>query len=419
MSSMNRARLLPTSFVAVLLCLNQTLFAQYARLATLVDQEPLRASLAGIDPNWTFLLDDGQRQRVVERDQIVSWGSWLEPIGTSQIILRGGSILAVNVLSLDERHASIESDRLGQMKLPLRHVRAIIFSPPARRLDRDLLLTELRDVDSQESTVFLRNGDRLSAEFSAVAVSDSKSEDENFEESFLFEVGGRTMQIARSRIVAIAMDRVRLNEDPTLVRVGLDDGSLLVVKQVLQQSDQLVCVLPGDLRLAIWPDDPQRLFAPITYLRMPNPRVVYLSDLNPIGYRHFPFLQETWTYHSDKNVLGGLLRTGGTLFEKGIGMHSASRLAYQIDAGYSRFDAELAIDEQAGVEGSVRFQVALDDGTGTWKLAYTSDVIRGRQTPRRCSIDVTGASRLALLVSFAEQGDVRDHANWLSARLVK
>jgi hypothetical protein len=56
--------------------------------------------------------------------------------------------------------------------------------------------------------------------------------------------------------------------------------------------------------------------------------------------------------------------------------------------------------------------------TRKWSLAFTSPVVRGSDAVLPVSIDVAGATRIALAVEAADQGDTLDHANWLRARLV-
>jgi len=85
-------------------------------------------------------------------------------------------------------------------------------------------------------------------------------------------------------------------------------------------------------------------------------RVAYLSDLKPSGYRHIPFLDLSWPYRTDHSVRGSLLRAGGKLYPKGLGMHSASRITYDLDQPFDRFDTEVALDSETGRRGSVVFR---------------------------------------------------------------
>ena len=85
-----------------------------------------------------------------------------------------------------------------------------------------------------------------------------------------------------------------------------------------------------------------------------------------------PYLDLSWPYHNDRNVTGGLLRCGGRLYLKGLGVHSAARLSYALDGRYRRFQAELGIDDSTGGRGSVEFRVLVDG-----RQRYASGPIRG------------------------------------------
>jgi hypothetical protein len=78
----------------------------------------------------------------------------------------------------------------------------------------------------------------------------------------------------------------------------------------------------------------------------------------------------------------------------------------------------VAIDDSAGKRGSVAFGVyVLRDGK--WQPAYTSEVVRGGDSPQSVSVDLAGADAMTLVVDYADRGDELDHADWLNARLVR
>jgi hypothetical protein len=200
------------------------------------------------------------------------------------------------------------------------------------------------------------------------------------------------------------------------LEVGFRDGSLWQVAKVTDAGAgtqfRLVCgaefTLANDL-----------LTSDVTWLRPRGQRVTYLSDLPSVGYKHIPLLELPWPLQRDRNVLGGQLRCGGRICTKGLGLHSTSRVAYEVREGDRRFQAEAALDEHAGLRGSVTFRVLLEDTQGQWQRAYESPVVRGATDPLPISVDVRGVRRLALIVDFADGGDVLDHANWLNARFVR
>jgi hypothetical protein len=109
----------------------------------------------------------------------------------------------------------------------------------------------------------------------------------------------------------------------------------------------------------------------------------------------------------------------GRLYLKGLGMHSAARISYDLADGYRAFQSELAIDDSTGGRGSVTCRVFVDEGTGKWQLKYESPIVRGRDKPIPVEVGLAGAKRISLLVDFADRGDELDHLDWLDARFVK
>jgi hypothetical protein len=200
------------------------------------------------------------------------------------------------------------------------------------------------------------------------------------------------------------------------------DGSLVRAAHISVKGDilSLPLLAGGELKTTLsGRDDPnERFWSEITWLQSSSPRLTWLSDLAPLGYKQIPFLSVERGYGSDRSVLGTRLRVDDAVFPKGIGMPSASRLAYDV-AGYRRFEAAAAIDRAAKLRGSVSFKVLLQSPAGQWQPAYESPILRGGDKPVPISIDLKGASRLALIVDFADRADECDYANWLMARLVR
>jgi hypothetical protein len=125
-----------------------------------------------------------------------------------------------------------------------------------------------------------------------------------------------------------------------------------------------------------------------------------------------------WPLQRDRSAGGGPLVVGDKRYLKGLGMHSAARLTYQLNKSYQRFLADIALDDSAGNRGSVTFGVYLLKD-GNWAEAYKSVVVRGGDRTMPVSVDVSGAEGLTLTVDYADRGDELDHADWLDARLTK
>lgn len=297
------------------------------------------------------------------------------------------------------------AETFGTLKLPLRLLAGIMLHSPIDPQRRDRLTARLLRPQSDKSDaakdnrdwLFFENGDALQGRVTTLTETGVE---------FAADVGQLTIE--RERLVAIAFDPSLRATPSTAPRtlVGFADGGALSAKTLAFKNQQTELVLADGSRLSADETEP-------VYVQPLLGQAVYLSDREPTGYRHIPYLNTPWDYRLDENVEGTRLRAGGAIYLKGIGMHSASRLTWQLDKPYRRFEAELAIDDQTENRGSVVFRVF----AGSREL-YKSPVIRGGDKPTPISVDLRDVRQLSLIVDFADRADVLDHADWLNARLV-
>jgi hypothetical protein len=240
----------------------------------------------------------------------------------------------------------------------------------------------------------------------------------------LSKVGDVVAFEASIGLVNLPIDRVRgivlARKSPTSqktgsretakLQVGLRDGSVLVGDDLRKGGEGHVLHTDalGELRIRDVND--------IASLQSFGDHVAYLSDLKDASYRHEPYLDLSWPYRRDRNVLNGPLIVGGRQFAKGLGLHSKSRLTFSLDGQYVRFTASGAIDDAAEGQGSVVFRVLLHAG-GRWREVYESPTVCGGDAPQRIGVELGQADQLGLAVDYADRGDERDYADWLDARL--
>ena len=349
---------------------------------------------------------------------LVSWGQPAELRKGPILVLADGGFLPAAVLAAEKADLSVDSARLGALKLPLDSLAGIVFRPPPHPAELDALLDRVARGKGQTDRLILDNGDELTGLVDVESLG-----------SDTLKVKGNLgpVPVAVRRVVALVFNPA-LRQQPAadhdheyMVRdmvpagaawIGLGDGARLLAARLQLEGDTLeVTTLSG----AKWKAEAKDLV-----FLMPPPasghpgRAVYLSDIRPDEYRFLPYLETKWPYKTDRNVTGGQLRCGGRLYVKGLGVHSAARLSYQLDRPWNRFQAEVGIDDSTGGRGSVGFRVFVDG-----KQKYASPPIRGGMPPQAVSVDLSGAKRLDLVVDYGEAGDVLDHADWLNARLVK
>ncbi len=371
-------------------------------LAVPVDGESFRATLAGAhDGQFKFSLDG--KDRTLPAPDLVTWGHFVDPAPGVHVILSGGGLLVSETARLDGESVTGESVTFGKWKLPIDLVAGILLRPPFDRAAADKLLSRVESAAGRDDRLLLDNGDQLTG--TLTALDDKKA---------VLRGEHGPLEINIDSLAAIVFDPSLVSRPrATGLRmiVGFQDGSRLTATSITTDGANAKLTLPGGVELTSatsW----------IVALQTLGGRVAYLSDREPSSYRHIPYLELSWPYRNDRSVGGARLRAGGRLYLKGLGMHSPARITYNLDGDYRRFDAEVAVDDEARARGSVLFRVFVDDGNGDWQERATSAILRGGQAPHTLSADLTGAKRISLLVDFADRGDELDHADWLDARLV-
>jgi hypothetical protein len=374
-------------------------------LAVPVDGEPFAARLTSVGAEGQLVFTAGEKERTLPARELAWWGTCREPARGPLLVLADGGILPADVSGADKERLAAESDLLGPLKLPLETLAGVVLRLPVDPPQRDLLVDRVIGASGESDRAVLDNGDEVTGLIDSIR--DGKVR-------MRAEAG--TLEIELRRVAALVFNPA-LRQKPARAEpfawIGLSDGSRLRVARLVGQGDSLVLTLSAG---PSWKVDRKEL----AFLLPLGGRAVYLSDLKPERYHYEPYLDLAWPYHADRNVTGGLLRCGGRLWLKGLGVHSAATLTYSLDGSCKRFQAELGIDDSTLGRGSVEFRVLLDG-----KPAYASGPIRGHppsagtRPPVPVSVDLAGAKRLELVVDYGEQGDVLDHADWLGARLVK
>ena len=370
-----------------------------------VDGEPFAARLTSVDAQGKLAFDGASKRPALSLGDLISWGQPAELRKGPIFVLADGGYLPAALLSANKRELSVDSARLGTLKLPLDSLAGIIFRPPPYPAELDALLDRIARGLGQADRLVLDNGDEMTGLVETL-------------EGDKIKIKGNLglVEIAVRRVVAIVFNPA-LRQSPAADHgymvpagtawIGLSDGARVAGTHLQLDADSLQwTTLSG----AKW----QAPAKDLVFLMPQASRAVYLSDIRPAEYRFLPYLETKWPYKLDRNVTGGQLRCGGRIYLKGIGVHSAARLSYKLDSPWSRFQAEVGIDDSTGGRGSVGFRLFVDG-----RQKYTSPPLRGGMPPQAVSVDLTGAKQLDLVVDFGEAGDVMDHADWLNARLVK
>lgn len=152
----------------------------------------------------------------------------------------------------------------------------------------------------------------------------------------------------------------------------------------------------------------------IAHVRFTSPRIVYLSELDPVAIHSEGITQSPWPVRMDRNASNGPIMLDGRVHEKGIGMHARAWIDFDINSEFVDLLATIGIDDAVRPNGEVVFRVIGDDRT-----LFDSGTVTGWDAPRSIRVDVRGIQRLRLMADYGAELDLGSHADWADARLIR
>jgi hypothetical protein len=111
---------------------------------------------------------------------------------------------------------------------------------------------------------------------------------------------------------------------------------------------------------------------------------------------------------------GKVIALNNVTYSKGLGVHAASYIRYNLSANYTRFISDIGIDDEVGSGGSVIFEVYVDGAR-----IYDSGVMTGATATKSIDLDVSGKNELRLVVTTSGDNNSSDHGDWAGAKLRK
>lgn len=386
-----------------------------------IDGRRVPASLVAVDEAWNLRLDTADRQLVLSPDEIVSWGSIKDVPSGPLVLLDDGSWLVADLVAVNRDSVHIGSRLWEPAIVPLDCLVGIILQPATGPLKRDQMMSELLAANSRRDRVILRNGDIL--EGLLLPNAGENESDNSPAESISIQIGTQALEVPRDQVTAIQWSRAtrtRRGQAGGRAQIGFRDGSFFDCANIEEQRDRIKFSLACGVNLSmrVRARGPGHWDRVVAFLPR-NERIEYLSDLEVAQYEHRSAWGKDWDYQIDANVLGGKLRSKRGIELKGIGMHSASSMAFYLDGKYRRLQGDVALDLSSGDQGSVIYRIYVTNDGREWTLAFESPVVKGRSAPLPFDVSVADALAVSLEVDYADLGDMLDRANWLQLRLTR
>ncbi len=326
------------------------------------------------------------------------------PLGR-QLVFANGDRLAIRGARMagEVLHARTGALAGGEIPVPLSAVGLVWFALPHASEREEPVLRRLAGTGRKRDRLLLRNGDALEGMVTAL----------DTDREVTVRTTDRDVPVAAAAAAALALSSDLASAPPlpgAHARMVVQDGSRITVAS---------CRLDGPVVKAqtSWGREVAVPLEKLVSLEVVGGRGVSLSDLPSRRYEFTPYLPgDLWPFARDTTLRGNPLRLAGDVYDKGIAMHAASRLEFDLGRQYRTFEAVVGLDDDAGKEGTARVNVLVD---GRNSLPEEGPDLSAATGARRLRLDVTGAGTLTLTVDFGRRGGVQAHVDWCDARLIR
>ena len=365
-----------------------------------VDAEPIRGQLIAVS------MADGAVVRTVEGKQLRIPMPDVVRITTSVatrtprgvwLSLAGGDSLCGRVESSGKESVTIATADLERVSVPLDMVARMETARAISPAYREAVAWFDRGSGTTEDRALLTNGDVVAGFVTAIDSEGITVERE----------AGEAFVPHRLLVVLTLGSPPPVRSTGIRMAVTFRSSGRLTVPVLDWSADKVTVRLPSGA-------DGQIEAERIVSIDVIGGRWEWLGQHAPVEQKHTPMLSMNWPALIDRNVTGGPITVAGEVFEHGIGVHSESRLAYDLKGAYGEFVTAFGMDDDSGPLADVSVSVFVDG-----KVVFEQPSIRrgALHGPHRWS--VAGAQRLELVVGFGKNGDLQDRFDWVNAALVK
>ncbi|MHC4471976.1 MAG: NPCBM/NEW2 domain-containing protein, partial [Planctomycetota bacterium] len=318
------------------------------------------------------------------------------------VLLRGGDVIQGALLPGKEEEVGLSSPLLGAMRYSVDALTEIRFLEAWRASTEKPTYSE----KERERDVFVyRNLDRLVGTFLRLKPG----------KVIVHGRIGDNYPIDFRNLLAVRFAEAPEEAPPAgrLAVLRLADGSRITATSISSDAKSVKATTVRDEKLTIRMED-------VLALHLTGGRFVYLSDLAPKETKIVPWIGEVYSWDRprfDRSFLDGSLRAGGETYLKGIGVISGTSLTWPLDGKFKRFVSRIALDDAAGEEGDVVFEV-LVDGESKYRSGPQTRLAEGAEPARIPPIDLAGAKAITLRVSYVDDF-VMDFADWIEPMLIR
>ncbi len=302
----------------------------------------------------------------------------------------------------DERLVLLHA-ALGRFTIPLEDVMAVV-APNGRERLQDLLTARLRARAAQddaaapaEDEFWFANGERIHGTLLEID-----------EDDLHMESAAGTSRTPAEYLLAVMLANPPCRQAAGLgAMLHLADGSALRVTRLEWVSETIQAAAPGLGEFSL----------PATQLlgvEVFGGRWQWLDQLAPGAYEQHSITGRMRPYAIGRNAIGQPLMLAGTAHDRGIGLRSATRVAFALAGRYETLTGLLGLDDTARPYGDANVTILLDG-----KPVFEAESLRAGAAPQALHIDTRGGQLLEIVVDYGENADVQDWVNLADVALIR
>ncbi len=368
-------------------------------VATLSGQQKVGELVAVNGKEWKLRTSTGEESLRADEILTATWPTAAAKVETAPLELKlvDGSRLGVTQATLEGDWLTVESTSLGTQKLARTTIANLRLGAPTGPIEQSW--SDLTQREKTQDMLVIRKNDVL--DFVEGVVGKITPADVQI------LLDGEAVTVKREKVFGVVVFQRGATTQKPIGSLELVNGDKLFARSVALSNGEFQVRLPtgGEAKVPL---------AQVRRVDFSLGKLTWLGDLKPRDMKHdFILMDGLPEYGVDRSLLGERLRVGDKFFDRGVWIHSKTRLKYRLEGDYSRFQAWMGI--QSSHTGNVHVEF-LADG----QKLMEADVLAGAKAPQRVDLDLKGKFVLEVLVDYGDDGDdIGDHLTLGDARLTK
>lgn len=334
---------------------------------------------------------------------------------SQQVLLHDGSLIIGNSVTRTAQQLSVVSAEFGELRIPTAAVRAVRLQPDNPKYSGQWATFLQREGDKDLLIIPKRSGDGL--DFLPGIINAISAE----QIGFLLE--GDNVPVPAARVYGIVFAKPSAPISQAGISLLTVTNEQLKAASLKSEGTQLQVVTAWHQPIQITLDRLQRI-------DFSSGRIRYLSDLPPIREVFMGIDPEGSLFSGliDKETAQLMygprrdttidpvvpIRLRGRRFEKGLCIHSKTRIEWALDRRFSSLDAIVGVDDE--VAFNQISQVALTifgDGEVLFQKVFTTS-----EDPVPVKVRLEGVSTLTVFVDYADNDSTCDWLDLADAKLI-